>query len=44
MLIDPWGQVLADLPEDEGFISGILSKEKLNKVRSELPALTHRKL
>jgi nitrilase len=44
MLIDPWGDVLADLPEGEGFISGVLSKEKLNKVRSQLPALTHRKL
>lgn len=44
MLIDPWGQVLANLPEGEGFISGVLSKEKLNEVRSQLPALTHRKL
>lgn len=44
MLIDPWGQVLADLPEGEGFISGVLSKEKLNEVRSQLPALAHRKL
>lgn len=44
MLIDPWGQVLANLPVGEGFISGVLSKEKLNKVRSQLPALTHRKL
>lgn len=44
MLIDPWGQVLADLPEGEGFISGILSKEKLKEVRSQLPALAHRKL
>jgi predicted amidohydrolase len=44
MLIDPWGQVLEDLPEGEGFISGVLSKDKLNKVRSQLPALAHRKL
>ena len=44
MLIDPWGAVLADLPEGEGFISGVLSKEKLNEVRSQLPALAHRKL
>jgi len=44
MLIDPWGTILADLPEGEGFISGVLSKEKLNKVRSQLPALAHRKL
>lgn len=44
MLIDPWGQVLGDLPEGEGFISGVLSKEKLKEVRSQLPALAHRKL
>ena len=44
MLIDPWGDVLATLPEGEGFISGVLSKDKLNEVRSKLPALAHRKL
>ena len=44
MLIDPWGAVLADLPEGEGFITGVLSKEKINEVRSQLPALAHRKL
>ena len=44
MLIDPWGTVLADLPEGEGFISGVLCKDKLNEVRSKLPALAHRKL
>jgi nitrilase len=44
MLIDPWGTVLSALPEGEGFISGVLSKDKLNEVRSKLPALAHRKL
>jgi len=44
MLIDPWGSVLSTLVEGEGFISGVLSKEKLNEVRSKLPALAHRKL
>jgi nitrilase len=44
MLIDPWGAVLANLPEGEGFIYGVLSKDKLNEVRSKLPALKHRKL
>ena len=44
MLIDPWGEVLGDLPAGEGFISGVLSKDKLNEVRSQLPALAHRKL
>ena len=44
MLIDPWGSILSSLSEGEGFISGVLSKEKLNEVRSKLPALAHRKL
>jgi len=44
MLIDPWGDVLSTLSEGEGFISGVLSKDKLNEVRSKLPALAHRKL
>ena len=44
MLVDPWGAILENLPEGEGFISGVLSKDKLNKVRSKLPALAHRKL
>jgi nitrilase len=44
MLVDPWGDVLATLAEGKGFISGALSKDKLNEVRSKLPALAHRKL
>ena len=44
MLIDPWGDIFANLPEGEGFISGVLCKDKLNEVRSKLPALAHRKL
>jgi len=44
MLIDPWGGILSNLPEGEGFIQGTLSKDKLKEVRSKLPALNHRKL
>ena len=44
VIIDPWGTILTELPEGEGFITGTLSKEKLNEVRSKLPALKHRKL
>jgi len=44
MLINPWGDILDKLPEGEGFICGVLCKDKLNEVRSKLPALAHRKL
>ena len=44
MLIDPWGQILTNLPQGEGLITGTLSKDKLKDVRSKLPALKHRRL
>ncbi|MBU3636958.1 carbon-nitrogen hydrolase family protein [Polynucleobacter sp. es-MAR-4] len=44
MLIDPWGEILSNLSEGEGFIQGTLSKDKLKEVRSKLPALKHRRL
>ena len=43
MFIDPWGDIEQCLAEGEGII-GALSKDKLNAVRSKLPALLHRKL
>ncbi|MDO5059773.1 MAG: carbon-nitrogen hydrolase family protein [Neisseria sp.] len=42
MIIDPWGEVLAQLPEGEGVITADLDKTRLNSVRSRLPALKHR--
>lgn len=44
MLIDPWGEVRAQLPEGEGVVLGELDHEHLSGVRASLPALTHRKL
>lgn len=44
MIIDPWGEVLACLPEGEGVISATLSATLLGSVRSKLPALQHRLL
>ncbi len=44
MWIDPWGQVLSCLPEGEGVLLGEFDAERLNKVRSQLPALEHRVL
>lgn len=44
MLIDPWGEVKAVLPEGEGVISGDIALRHLQGVRTSLPALKHRKL
>jgi nitrilase len=44
MLIDPWGEVKAVLPEGEGVVSGEIDADYLARVRESLPALKHRKL
>lgn len=44
LLIDPWGEVMACLPEGEGVVAGELSAQRLAEVRAQLPALAHRTL
>lgn len=44
MLIDPWGEILAQQPEGEGIVVGEISADHLTVVRASLPALKHRKL
>jgi nitrilase len=44
MIVDPWGEVLDVLPEGEGVVCAELSAPRITEVRSQLPALRHRKL
>lgn len=44
MIVDPWGKILAELPDGPGFVTAEIDLDYLTKVRAELPALTHRKL
>jgi nitrilase len=44
MLVDPWGEVCAVLPEGEGVVAGEIDPAHLRRVRESLPALKHRKL
>ncbi|STZ76805.1 carbon-nitrogen hydrolase family protein [Bergeriella denitrificans] len=44
MIIDPWGEVLAVLPEGEGVVTAELDAARLQSVRTRLPALQHRLL
>ena len=44
MIIDPWGEVLAVLPEGEGVVAADLDGARLQSVRTRLPALKHRLL
>jgi len=44
MLVDPWGEVCAVLPEGEGVVMAEMDTERLASVRESLPALRHRVL
>jgi len=44
MIIDPWGDILAELEDDEDVIVADLSTARLQHIRASLPALQHRQL
>ena len=44
MIVDPWGTVLASLPEGEGVVVADIDTEYLTQVREKFPALSHRKI
>lgn len=44
MIVDPWGKVLAELPDGPGVVIAEIDLDYLQKVRAELPALAHRRM
>jgi predicted amidohydrolase len=44
MIVDPWGRVLARAADQEGVVIAPLDLEYLERVRRELPSLTHARL
>ena len=43
LIVDPWGDIVAVLPEGEGVVTGELRRERIAEVRAQLPALEHRR-
>ena len=44
MVVDPWGEVLAVCDEGEGLALADVDLERIKQVRTQLPALAHRRL
>jgi predicted amidohydrolase len=44
MIVDPWGEVLAQAPDGEGLAVAELDFERQDRLRRELPALAHVRL
>ncbi len=42
MLIDPWGEIVAEVEEGPGVVVGDVVTQRIREVREQLPALTHR--
>jgi predicted amidohydrolase len=43
LIVDPWGRVLAELPEGEGVAVADLNLAEQDRIRAELPALANRR-
>ena len=43
MIVDPWGEVLGVLPEGEGVVLADVDARRIAAVRTQLPALEHRR-
>lgn len=43
MIVNPWGDIVAQLGEEEGILWGQLNLAQIHQVRNELPLLRHRR-
>ncbi|MBQ0721601.1 MAG: carbon-nitrogen hydrolase family protein [Gammaproteobacteria bacterium] len=43
-IIDPWGEVLAELDDEEGFITADIDLQRIKELRQNMPVLEHRRL
>jgi predicted amidohydrolase len=43
MIVDPWGLVLAQAPDSEGYIVAELDLERQLEIRTRLPSLANRR-
>ncbi len=44
MIVDPWGTIIAECPDGEGIAMAEIDPARTRSVRTQLPALTHRRL
>ena len=44
MIVDPWGTLMAVAPECETFVLARIDAEAQDRMRREIPSLSHRRL
>ena len=43
VIVDPWGRIVCELPEGDGYAIGEFDQERIDSVRSQLPSLSNRR-
>lgn len=43
LIVDPWGEILAELPDGDGVILADIDPARVRSVRQQLPSLSHRR-
>ena len=43
LIVDPWGVVVAEAPDEETVVSAELDRARLRKIREQLPSLANRR-
>jgi len=44
MIVDPWGEILAQQAEGEGIVAAEMDLERIREVQSSLPAHANRRM
>ena len=44
MIVDPWGEVLAEQPQGDGVVDAVIDIERPTRLRRDFPVLEHRRL
>ncbi|GIS51632.1 MAG: hypothetical protein Ct9H90mP27_1230 [Gammaproteobacteria bacterium] len=43
VIVDPWGRIVCELPEGDGYAIGEFDQERIDSVRSQFPSLSNRR-
>lgn len=43
LIVDPWGKIIAELPEGDGYAIATVDRDQVMKVRQEIPSLANRR-
>ena len=43
LIVDPWGKIICELPEGDGYAIGEFDQERIDSARSQLPSMSNRR-